>query len=67
MIEKLQDDSAESKSVRGLIFDVDSTMTAEQNYETPEIMSEATTSQSETLKAYAYNQVKNPEVSYYVS
>ena len=61
MIEKLQDGSVESNSVQGLIFDVDSTMTAEKNYETPEIMSEATSSQSETLKAYAYNQLEDTE------
>lgn len=46
MIQKLQDGSDESLSVTGLIFDVDSTMTAESTYETPEVMSEATASQS---------------------
>ena len=43
--------------VVGLIFDVDSTMTAEKSYDRPELMSRATPSDCEQLKPYCYNQL----------
>lgn len=67
MIQKLQDGSVEALSVTGLIFDVDSTMTAESTYDTPEVMSEATATQSAQLKPYAYNQLEDPEAYYFIS
>ena len=49
------DAGAEALAVVGLIFDVDSTMTAEKTYTRPAIMSEATPSDCNTLKPYCWN------------
>ena len=53
---KLETSSDQTKSVVGLIFDVDSGMTAEKTYDNPPIMSEATPSESDQLKPYCYNE-----------
>ena len=53
---KLETSSDQVKSVVGLIFDVDSGMTAEKTYDNPPIMSEATPSESDQLKPYCYNE-----------
>ena len=51
------DAGAEALAVVGLIFDVDSTMTAEKTYTRPAIMSEATPSDCNTLKPYCWNEL----------
>ena len=47
----------EALAVVGLIFDVDSTMTAEKIYSRPPIMSEASPTDCNQLKPYCYNQL----------
>ena len=53
----------ESIAVVGLIFDVDSTMTAESTYPRPPIMSEATPTQCASLKPYCYNEQTDPALN----
>ena len=52
-----QTEVPEALAVVGLIFDVDSTMTAEKTYTRPPIMSEATPSDCNTLKPYCWNEL----------
>ena len=59
IIQKLQGGSPEAKAVAGLIFSVDASMTAQSIYSSPEIMSEASSADSEKLKRYAFNMVES--------
>ena len=58
----------EALAVKGLIFDVDSTMSGDDNgYDRPQIMSEATQAESLELKPYCYNQLEDPSAFTYTA
>ena len=65
VIQKLQSGSSEAEAVTGLIFSVDASMTAQSIYSSPQIMSEATSADSEKLKRYAFNMVESQSLHWY--
>ena len=65
MINTIQNDTAESNAVVGLIFDTDTIMTSEKYYDKPQIMSEATPSKCAELMPYCYNMLEDPSAGTY--